>query len=322
MPTVLAIGQVVFDEIILLTKDLLQGEKINSKKTLFSIGGPAALGAILLSRLSHKVFFATSLAKDKEGYEIKKTLEKEGVKLVPFFQSKTQKNIVLVNGNGNERTIIKDSTPSKPINRLDPSLIKAADLILMDRHQTGVFDQILTFKKPNAPIIFDPSTEVSSRTLRILSLVKYPILPYEALHLFDKSSFSKAIENMKKQLKKQIILTCSRFGTLLVNPTLNGLSCARSYIERTLKLFPSYKAKVKDVSGAGDVFRAAFAHALLKGNSLFQAIDFANKVAALQCQKLGTSIALPTKKETDENTLKKNKIKLTDIVKSLKFKFL
>lgn len=305
---ILAIGQTVIDEIILLDQSFKNGEKINSRKTLLCVGGPSAVGSLLLSRLGHKVFFATTLAKDKEGYEAIKIFKKEKINLIPFYQSKTQRNIVIVDPKTAERTIIKDSNEPKPILRLDPSLIKKADLILLDRHQTYIFDQIMTFKKSSAPIIFDPSTEISPKTLKILRLIKYPILPYETTKHFGKTSFSQALNKMKEKIKHQFILTCSKFGALLVNSKI--------------KLFPAYKTKAVDVSGAGDIFRAGFSHAILTLKNLNKAIDFANKVAALHCKKLGNSTALPTKEEIENSKLIKNNYSLQNIVKSLKFKSL
>jgi sugar/nucleoside kinase (ribokinase family) len=52
--------------------------------------------------------------------------------------------------------------------------------------------------------------------------------------------------------------------------------------------------KVVDTTGAGDVFRGAFIHALLAGASPAEILRFANAAAAIACTRPGAIDSIPT----------------------------
>jgi len=52
--------------------------------------------------------------------------------------------------------------------------------------------------------------------------------------------------------------------------------------------------KPVDTTGAGDVFRGAFIHALLRGDPPRDILRFANAAAALSCTKMGAMSSVPT----------------------------
>jgi len=64
-------------------------------------------------------------------------------------------------------------------------------------------------------------------------------------------------------------------------------------------LYPPFKVKVVDTTGAGDAFNGGLAAALAEGNTLAASIRFANAVASLSVTKHGTAKAMPSRGETD-----------------------
>jgi sugar/nucleoside kinase (ribokinase family) len=63
---------------------------------------------------------------------------------------------------------------------------------------------------------------------------------------------------------------------------------------------PAFPVRVVDSTGAGDVFRGAFIHALLRGDSPEDLLRFANAAAAVSCTKEGAMESAPTLKEVQE----------------------
>ncbi|MEO1164905.1 MAG: PfkB family carbohydrate kinase, partial [Chloroflexota bacterium] len=57
--------------------------------------------------------------------------------------------------------------------------------------------------------------------------------------------------------------------------------------------------KAIDTTGAGDCFTGAFATACFENMPLRDAIQFANKAAALSVQKLGASSSMPYRIDVD-----------------------
>ena len=62
---------------------------------------------------------------------------------------------------------------------------------------------------------------------------------------------------------------------------------------------PGFKIKAVDTTSAGDTFAGAIACGLAEGQSLEDAVRFANAAAALTATKQGAQIAMPTRQEAD-----------------------
>ena len=65
------------------------------------------------------------------------------------------------------------------------------------------------------------------------------------------------------------------------------------------EIIPAYRVKAVDTTGAGDAFNGGLICALGEGKPLWEAAAFANALAALSVQKMGTTPAMPTRAEID-----------------------
>lgn len=65
------------------------------------------------------------------------------------------------------------------------------------------------------------------------------------------------------------------------------------------EIVPSYRVKALDTTGAGDAFNGGLLTALSEGKDLWEAARFANALAAISVQRLGTTPAMPTREEID-----------------------
>ena len=54
-----------------------------------------------------------------------------------------------------------------------------------------------------------------------------------------------------------------------------------------------YKTTAVDTTGAGDTFNGAFAHAITNGQSIEEAVFFANIAASLSVEKFGAQGGMP-----------------------------
>ncbi|MDO4438907.1 MAG: ribokinase [Eubacteriales bacterium] len=64
-------------------------------------------------------------------------------------------------------------------------------------------------------------------------------------------------------------------------------------------IVPAYKVKAIDTTGAGDAFNGGLLAALSEGKDLWESAVFANALAALSVQKLGTTMSMPYREEID-----------------------
>lgn len=65
------------------------------------------------------------------------------------------------------------------------------------------------------------------------------------------------------------------------------------------EMISSYKVDAVDTTGAGDAFNGGFVVALSEGKDIWEAAKFANAVAALSVQRLGTTPSMPSRIEVD-----------------------
>ena len=65
------------------------------------------------------------------------------------------------------------------------------------------------------------------------------------------------------------------------------------------EIVPAYKVKAIDTTGAGDAFNGGLLTALSEGKTLREAAVFANALAALSVQRLGTTPSMPERSEID-----------------------
>lgn len=66
------------------------------------------------------------------------------------------------------------------------------------------------------------------------------------------------------------------------------------------EIIPAYKVNAVDTTGAGDAFNGGLLAALSEGKNIWDAVTFANALAALSVQRLGTTPAMPTREEIDQ----------------------
>lgn len=65
------------------------------------------------------------------------------------------------------------------------------------------------------------------------------------------------------------------------------------------EIIPAYKVEAIDTTGAGDAFNGGLLTALAEGKTLRQAARFANALAAISVQRIGTTPSMPTRAEVD-----------------------
>jgi ribokinase len=65
------------------------------------------------------------------------------------------------------------------------------------------------------------------------------------------------------------------------------------------EIIPAYHVKAIDTTGAGDAFNGGLLTALSEGKTLREAAMFANALAAISVQRIGTTPSMPTREEID-----------------------
>lgn len=296
---VLGIGETIIDNVY-RTDELVEsilGSDVKIKKVLkqihndyiqseMHIGGPVPAALIVLSRLGIDCTMVTSVGHDEHAKIIKKTFKRERIKLLHKLQKKTKVNTILVDNKTGVRKKIRGATIHPDIKNLDRKFVREFDIIIIDRHEKTAFYEIISKKRSDTKIIIDPSIEISNFTLDMIKIADYPIIPIESLVKVDAVSLKDSLKKLYSLTNKHIIITAGDKGSFI-------------YKEGKIELIPAYDIHAVDVTGAGDVFRGAFAYGVISNWDINKCATFANFVAGLQCTKIGNIAAIPMKMEME-----------------------
>ncbi|PIQ80953.1 MAG: hypothetical protein COZ34_01515 [Candidatus Pacebacteria bacterium CG_4_10_14_3_um_filter_34_15] len=283
---ILGIGESVIDKIHIVPGCNENLELFGaSKTTQTDIGGPVLSALILLSRLDLDCTLLTSIGVDLEGQIIRQKLRQENVRIVSNIEEKTKVNTILVNRRNGQREKLRGKIKHSPIKNIPTEFIQQFDLIILDRHEKDAFYEVINKKNPIAKIIIDPSTEVSDYTKDMMRRSDYPIISIESLlQIGGHKGLTECLRDLYMVCNKPVIITAGEIGSIVFNG-------------KESKLIPALKIKAIDTTGAGDIYRGAFAYGVVHGMNLEESAGFANSVAALQCTKLGNVSAIPSKEE-------------------------
>ncbi|MCD8153920.1 MAG: ribokinase [Clostridiales bacterium] len=106
------------------------------------------------------------------------------------------------------------------------------------------------------------------------------------VHVDDLESASKAAEVFRSKGVENVLITLGGNGAFVS-------SAGRE------EIIPAYHVRAVDTTGAGDAFNGGLLAALSEGKTLWEAAAFANALAALSVQKMGTTPSMPTREEVD-----------------------
>lgn len=102
----------------------------------------------------------------------------------------------------------------------------------------------------------------------------------------DKESADRAAEAFFAKGVQNVLITLGGRGVYL---NADGVS----------EIIPAYRVNAIDTTGAGDAFNGGLLAVLSEGKSLHDAALFANALAALSVQRLGTTASMPLRAEID-----------------------
>ncbi len=129
---------------------------------------------------------------------------------------------------------------------------------------------------------------VTDRTLELIDAVSVAILAeHTPGTLTGRGDVTDAIGALPRRPDQVICVTLGNRGAIALD-------------EQGLHRQPAFTVPVVDTTGAGDVFRAGFIYARLRGWPLDEQLRFANAAAAVSCTRLGALGSIPSLEEIEE----------------------
>ncbi len=293
MRKIFVVGSINCDLVIYVDGLPRPGETVFGNRFQHFPGGKGANQAVAASRLGGNVHLVGNVGSDAFGKEMRDFLAAEnidtseiaildatptGVALITV-DSISENSIVVVSG-ANMVWHKRDLTRMK----IEPADIVISQFEIPPAIIESVFERA---KEIGATTILNPAP-IKPATEKILRNVDYLVvneLELEAIsgatvNPDDSTSVYAAIEKLHQHGPLSIIATLGARGALVSYP--DGRYKAQGH-----------KVNAVDTTGAGDCFIGAFAAALAKSDSVPDAIDFANKAAAISVTRPGAATSFP-----------------------------
>lgn len=283
------VGSINMDMTVEAERIPKKGETLKGENLKYIPGGKGANQAVAAAKLGAQVDFFGCVGDDEAGKQLIENLcnmgvETKYIRTVP----NTPTGIAIITTGENDNTIVVVAGANDCVDIAYVESVKAAvlqcDIILLQHEiPQETIEYVINLCTDNGvEVILNPGPARPVKK-EILDKVTY-LTPneHEAVILFGKDHTFE--ELMKLHPEKLVITQGSRgVSTCLINGGILNV--------------PARKAKVVDTTGAGDTLNGAFAVALTRGESIEEALRYANTAASLSTEKAGAQGGMPTDEE-------------------------
>ncbi len=298
MSDILVVGSLNADLVVRAPRFPAPGETIQGEDLAIIPGGKGANQAVAAARLGADVAMIGRVGADSFGANLIENLKQNHVDTTRVTRDETAATgtaVIVVDSHGQNSIILSPGANAKvkpadvdPASFLDPKLL----LLQLEIPTETVLHAARLAKESGLRILLNPAP---ARELpdELLALADF-IIPNETeLSLLtgktvsDLRSTETAARSLVTREAQTVIVTLGANGALIVN-------------KDGAKHIPSFKVNVVDTTAAGDAFIGGFAVALLDGQSLEDAVQYASACGALAVTKFGAQPSLPTADEVEQ----------------------
>ena len=297
MKKIVVLGSTNTDMVISGRRLPVPGETISDGRFMMAPGGKGANQAVAVARLSAKrgaCVFIAKVGDDLFGRDTAVRMKKDGIAAHLIVDRKQPSGTALILVDAKGQNVISvalganGTLSSKDAAPFRKEIENAAVLVMqLETPVETVAWAAKVAHDAGVPVILNPAPA------RKLPRTLYPcidwITPNETeaelltgVKVTDAASAAKATAALMKRGVGHVIITMGSKGV---------------YCGDCRRLFPCKKVKAVDCVAAGDTFNGAFAVALAEGKSCAEAIDFAQKAAAISVTRPGAQPSIPYRKE-------------------------
>lgn len=294
---IVVLGSANTDMVITGKKIPSPGETVSGGRFLMNPGGKGANQAVAVARLSAKkgsCVFIAKVGDDLFGRATAARLKKDSIapRLVVDETEPSGTALILVDAKGQNVISValgaNGTLSPADIAPFKSDIENAAALVMqLETPVETVLVAARIAREARVPVILNPAP-AAKLPKAIWPLVDW-ITPNETeaeiltgVKVADAKSAAKAAAALQKRGVRHVAITMGAKGV---------------YCSDTAKLHPARKAKAVDCVAAGDTFNGAFAVALAEGRAPGEAIDFAQKAAAISVARAGAQSSIPFRKE-------------------------
>ena len=268
-------------------KKLLSSLKIEETVS----GGSVANSIVGLSQLGNKVGFIGKVSDDDLGNKYEEGLRKENVN---YFYSKKKEStptgtcLILVTPDS-ERTMVTFLGTAGKINEndIDGSAVKNCEILFLEGYlwdegePKKAFEKAINNSNKVAMSLSDLFC-VERHKPHFLELVKNKLditfaNEQEIMSLIDVKKFDDVID-FAKEVKKLIVITRGDKGAIAINR------------DKIVECVAKKNLKIKDLTGAGDLFAGGFLHGLINNKTTKESLEIGTEMSSKVIQIIGARL--------------------------------
>ena len=296
MADIIVIGSLNADLVVRAPRFPAPGETISGEDLVIIPGGKGANQAVAAARHGASVAMVGRIGNDSFGPMLTQNLQKNNVDTtnVKNDPSATGTAIIVVDADGQNSIVLSPGangqvTPTD----VDSISFQDADILLLQFEipLEAVIHAASTARQNGLRVILNPAPAQSIPNslladIDILVPNESELQLLTSMPVSDVASAEPAAQALLAKGVKTVIVTLGSNGALLVMS------------EQTTHI-PAFRVDVVDTTAAGDAFIGGLAAALLKSNSLEEAVHYGNASGALAATKFGAQPSLPTQDEVN-----------------------
>ena len=256
-------------------------------------GGQAATAAIACHRWGLRSRYVGKVGDDAAGRLQHEELAREGVqaRLIEVPNCASQLAYILVDESSGERTILwqRDERLDLRPDELPVDWIRAARLVHVDGHPSAPAAAAARWARDAGVIVTADLDNLYPGAEVLLECVDYMI---------SSRDFPERLLGIPYLLESLPEIT-RRWNCRVAGATL-GRDGVLAWDGFEFHYCPAFRVDTVDTTGAGDVFHAGFAYALLRGDTLPAILEFSCAAAALNCTAIGARGGIRSVEEIEE----------------------
>lgn len=290
------IGSINMDQVVTTERIPSKGETLAGDDLKYIPGGKGANQAVAMARLGADVSMFGAVGDDDNGRQLLAALKNEGIDVSSVAvkaEAPTGLAIITVSENDNVIIFIKGANGLVDREYIDSiaDQLTDKDLVVLQHEiplDTVHYAVSFCYEK-GIPVVLNPAP-AADVPKEVVDKISY-LTPneHEAALIFGKDM---TIEEMLTENKGKLIITRGSEGVS---------TCLE---DGTILTVPPIKVNIVDTTGAGDTLNGAFSVRIAAGDSIEEALRYANTAAGLSIEKFGAQGGMPTAAEVDERMSK------------------